>query len=318
MQATRPTSGDRARWGLRSDRVRRHAHGMNPPGRQLHHEQHVQALGQARVDTEEVTRHNPSARADRSCRHVSPRGGVPGRCRPVGEPATRYSARSCTRAGCVHPGCVQVEESERHDEDPRGPPPLMRGRVRRLVNQGLGDVPDCLVDGLVMPRGTRGGWRRGRCGAARPGTSSVPVVHTAVLIGVNTSGMSSRQVRQAGLTNTTARQLIATLTCCVGGAPRETRTPTARSVAIARPSPPLLPSLSLCVPTVPLTSRSTSVLPYRSSCVVRVVVSGVCPGRGLLGSRWDQEASWRACMALRASISPTWPKLPWSTALSRE
>jgi hypothetical protein len=48
---------------------------MNPAGRQLHHEQHIQALEQDRVDMEEVARHNPSACADRNCRHVSPRGG---------------------------------------------------------------------------------------------------------------------------------------------------------------------------------------------------------------------------------------------------
>jgi transposase len=43
----------------RSGRVRRHAQDMNPAGRQLHHEQCIQALEQDRVDMKEVARHNP-------------------------------------------------------------------------------------------------------------------------------------------------------------------------------------------------------------------------------------------------------------------
>jgi hypothetical protein len=43
----------------RSGRVRRHAEDMNPAGRQLHHEQCIQALEQDRVYMEEVARHNP-------------------------------------------------------------------------------------------------------------------------------------------------------------------------------------------------------------------------------------------------------------------
>jgi hypothetical protein len=81
-------------------RVRRHTHHLHPAGGRLDHEQPGQALEEHRVDMEQVAGQDSSRPGRTGTAATSaPHDAAPGRCPPGGEPATRYSARSWTRAG---------------------------------------------------------------------------------------------------------------------------------------------------------------------------------------------------------------------------